>query len=95
MSTIQRIERADTIRMQEDTNRALANKEVYRLIEILNRERKRQGLSYRDLAEAIGYKREQMNQVAIIFGHKVTPRLDTLLRIMSVMGLTFSITIKE
>ena len=75
--------------------KAISEQEVYRLIEILNKERKRQGLSYRDLAEACGYKREQMNQIAIIFGHKVTPRLDTLLRIMSVMGLTLSITIKE
>ena len=76
-------------------NKALVDKKVYELIELINRERKRQGLSYRDLAEACGYKREQMNQVAIVLGHKVTPRIDTLLKIMSVMGLTLSITIKE
>ena len=67
---------------------------VYRLIEIINRERKRQGLSYRDLAELCGYKREQMNQVAIIFGHKVMPRIDTLLKIMEPLGLEFSVTLK-
>ena len=68
---------------------------VYRLIEIINRERKRQGLSYRDLAELCGYKREQMNQVAIIFGHKVMPRIDTLLKIMAPLGLEFSVTLKN
>ena len=68
---------------------------AYRLIEIINRERIRQGLSYRDLAELCGYKREQMNQVAIIFGHKVMPRLDTLLKIMAPLGLEFSVTLKN
>ena len=68
---------------------------VYRLIEIINRERKRQGLSYRDLAELCGYKREQMNQVAIILGHKVMPRIDTLLKIMAPLGLEFSVTLKN
>lgn len=69
--------------------------ELYRLIEIINKERIKQGVSYRDLAERCGYKREQMNQVAIVLSHKVTPRLDTLLKIMNALGLTLAITIKE
>jgi transcriptional regulator with XRE-family HTH domain len=68
--------------------------ETYRLIEIINRERKRQGMSYRDLAEAVGYKREQMNQVAIVLGHKVTPRIDTLLKLMKPLGLTLAVILK-
>lgn len=68
--------------------------EAYRLIEIINRERKRQGMSYRDLAEASGYKREQMNQVAIVLGHKVTPRIDTLLKLMKPLGLTLAVILK-
>lgn len=69
--------------------------DTYNLIERINKERKRRGLSYRDLAELAGYKREQMNQVAVIFGHKVTPRLDTLLKLMEPLGLSLTITIKE
>ena len=71
------------------------DEEVYRLIDIINRERKRQKISYRDLAELCGYKREQMNQVAIILGHKVTPRLDTLLRLMKPLGLSLSVVLKD
>lgn len=67
---------------------------LYSLIEVINRERKRQGLSYRDLAELCGYKREQMNQVAIILGHKVTPRIDTLLKLMKPLGLTLAVILK-
>ena len=69
--------------------------ELYSLIERINKERKRQGISYRDLAELCGYKREQMNQVAIVLGHKVVPRVDTLLKIMNALGLTLTITLKE
>ena len=69
--------------------------ELYSLIERINKERKRQGISYRDLAELCGYKREQMNQVAIVLGHKVVPRVDTLLKIMNALGLTLAITLKE
>ena len=68
---------------------------VYRLIEIINRERKRQGLSYRDLAELCGYKREQMNQIAVILGHKVIPRVDTLLKVLQPLGLTLAVILAE
>lgn len=69
--------------------------DTYRLIERINKERIKRGLSYRDLAELSGYKRDQMNQVAVVFEHKVTPRLDTLLKFMEPLGLTLTITIKE
>ena len=69
--------------------------EVYNLIERIDKERKRQGLSYRDLAELCGYKREQMNQVAVVFGHKVVPRIDTLLKLMKPLGLTLVITLED
>ena len=69
--------------------------DTYNLIERINNERKKQGISLRDLAEMSGYKREQMNQVAIILGHKVTPRLDTLLKLIEPLGLTLTITLKE
>jgi len=69
--------------------------DAYNLIERINAERKKQRISMRDLAELSGYKREQMNQVAIVMGHKVTPRLDTLLKLIEPLGLTLTITLKE
>lgn len=69
--------------------------DTYNLIERINKERKRQGVSLRDLAELSGYKREQMNQVAIVMSHKVTPRLDTLLKLIEPLGLTLTLTLKE
>ena len=69
--------------------------DTYNLIERINKERKRQGISLRDLAEMSGYKREQMNHVAITLNHTTVPRLDTLLKIMEPLGLTLTITIKE
>lgn len=68
---------------------------VYHLIERINKERIRQGLTYRDLAELCGYKREQMSYVFDTLTHKRTPRIDTLLKLMNPLGLTLTITLKE
>ena len=68
---------------------------AYDIIERINKERKRQGVSLRDLSERAGYKREQMNNVAVILSHKTTPRLDTLLKIMEPLGLSLTITLKD
>ena len=69
--------------------------DVYALIDLIDIERQRRGISYRDLSELCGYGRENMNHVAIIFGHKIIPRVDTLLKLLEPMGLTLTVTLKR
>ena len=69
--------------------------EVYELIELINAERKRRGLSYRDLAELCGYGREHMNYVAVVLGHKTIPRVDSLLKLLEPLGLTLTVTLRK